>query len=106
MKEYVLILTTIDTKEAAEKIADGLLRNRYAACVQIVGPITSMYWWKDRIEKAIEWLCIAKTRRDMYKVVESAIRQNHKYETPEILAAPVLEGSESYLSWLDETLRK
>lgn len=106
MKEYVQIITTTDTKESAEKIANALVQNRLAACVQIIGPTTSVYWWEKKIEKATEWLCIVKTRRDLYKTVESTIRRNHTYEIPEILAVPVIEGSESYISWLDEELRK
>jgi len=106
MKEYIQIITTTDTKESAEKIANALVQNRLAACVQIIGPMTSVYWWEKKVEKATEWSCIVKTRKDLYKTVESTIRLNHTYEIPEILAVPVIEGSESYISWLDKELRK
>ncbi|MFQ6068653.1 MAG: divalent-cation tolerance protein CutA [Candidatus Bathyarchaeia archaeon] len=106
MKEYIQIITTTDTKESAEKIADMLVKNRLAACVQIIGPIASVYWWKGKIEKFAEWLCIIKTRRDLYKDIESSIRRKHTYEIPEILAVPVIEGNESYILWLSKELRK
>jgi len=106
MKEYIQITTITGSKENAEKIANELVQNRYAACVQIVGPITSVYWWKEIVEKAVEWLCIVKTRRDLYEAVESSIQRNHAYEVPEIMAIPFAEGYEGYISWLDGELRR
>jgi periplasmic divalent cation tolerance protein len=106
MTECIQIITTTGSKENAEKIANELVQNRYAACVQIVGPIASVYWWKEKVEKAVEWLCIVKTRRDFYEAVESSIRCNHNYEVPEILAVSVAEGYEGYISWLEGELRK
>ncbi len=105
MKKYIQIITTTNSKENAEKIANALVTNRLAACVQIISPVTSVYWWKEKVERTAEWLCIAKTRRDMYKAVEQSIRSNHTYEIPEILAIPVVEGSESYFSWLDKEIK-
>ncbi len=106
MMENVQITTSTDTKENAEKIANALVQKRLAACVQIIGPIESIFWWKKKVEKATEWLCIAKTRRDLYKAAESSILNNHTYEIPEILAVPVVEGNESYISWLNRELKK
>ncbi len=104
MKEYIQVITTTHTKESAEEIANTLVENRHAACVQIVGPITSIYWWKEKIERTTEWVCIAKTRRDLYSGVESTIHQIHPYEIPEILAVPIVEGSQNYFSWIDRIL--
>lgn len=106
MKKLVQIVTATDTEESAEKIANTLVKNRLAACVQIIGPIKSVYWWKGTIEKTSEWLCIAKTRQDLYTYVESLIKANHSYDVPEILAHQVLDGNQNYLSWLNEELRK
>lgn len=106
MTEFIQIITTTETEETAEKIADSLVRNRHAACVQVVGPITSTYSWKGSVEKATEWLCLIKTRRSQYENVESLIRRIHTYQIPEILAVPVIDGSEDYLSWVDEALQK
>jgi len=67
MEECVQIITTTDSKEAAEGIARELVENRLAACVQIVGPVRSVFWWDDKIEWATEWLCVAKTRGDLFR---------------------------------------
>jgi len=104
MEEYIQVTTTADTKETAEKIATVLVQKRLAACVQIVGPISSVYWWKGKVEKTNEWLCIVKTRKNLYEAVEASIKANHTYEVPEIIAVPIVEGSKGYISWLDEEL--
>lgn len=104
MTEYIQVLTTTSSKADAQAIADALVAQRLAACVQVIGPITSTYRWQGQVETAEEWLCIAKSRGDLYAVVEQAIRAVHPYEEPEILAVPVTAGSASYLRWLDDNL--
>ncbi len=74
--------------------------------MQIVGPITSTYWWKGSIETAEEWLCLIKTSQNLYADLEKAIKEMHPYETPEIIAIPILTGSSDYLQWLENELRK
>ncbi len=86
------------------KIAQAVLEKRLAACVQIVGPITSMYWCKDNIETAGEWLCTVKSKKKMYKELEWMIQQNHPYDVPEILATSVAAGDPGYLEWLDSEI--
>ncbi len=104
MPEYIQVVTTIERREDAERIARALVEERLAACVQVVGPIRSTYRWRGAIETAQEWQCWAKTRRDLYERIEAAIRRLHCYEVPEILAVPVLAGSAAYLGWLDGEL--
>ncbi len=104
MKSYIQITTTTETKEEAEKIAQYLVEQKLAACVQITGPIASTYRWKGKVETASEWLCLIKTREDFYSKVEAAIKKLHSYETPEIIAVPIIKGSSEYLSWLDDVL--
>ena len=106
MTEYVQIVTAAESEEAAEKITNSLLEKRLAACVQIVGPITSTYWWRGKIETAEEWLCLIKSKTGLYEEVERTINELHTYETPEILALPVVTGSRAYLDWLRETLQR
>ncbi len=104
MGDFIQVTTTTSSKDEAEKIARSLLGKRLAACVQVVGPIESHYWWKGKIEQSGEWLCIIKTLRGKYSAVESDIRANHSYEVPEIVACPIEGGSGPYLKWLrDET---
>lgn len=100
MTEIIQVMTTTSTREEAAKIAAALLENRLAACVQVAGPIESHYRWKGVLERSTEWLCLIKTRRENYAAVEEAIRTNHSYEVPEIIACPIDAGSEPYLAWL------
>ena len=104
MKSYIQITTTTETKEQAEKIAQYLVESKLAACVQINGPITSIYRWKGKVENAQEWLCLIKTQDDLYDKVEAAIKKLHPYETPEIIAVPIVKGSIEYLDWIDKNL--
>jgi periplasmic divalent cation tolerance protein len=66
MAAIIEVHTTIDSREAAQKIAEAIVSKRLAACVQVSGPITSTYWWQGKIEQAEEWLCTAKTRKELY----------------------------------------
>jgi periplasmic divalent cation tolerance protein len=102
MTDALQIVTTTANKADAERIAQGLVERRLAACVQIGGPIKSCYRWQGQIETAEEWVCTIKTRHSHYGQVEAAIRELHPYEMPEILATPIVAGSQAYLAWLDE----
>jgi periplasmic divalent cation tolerance protein len=102
----IIVLTTTATKEDAEKIVDFLLEKKLAGCVQIF-PVTSKYLWKGKIESSGEFLCLVKTKDELYQPVEQAIREVHPYQTPEIVAIPVTKASQSYLDWLDkETVKE
>ena len=103
--KYIQVVTTISGKRGAEKIAKSLIDKRLAACVQILGPIKSIYRWKGKIETAKEWVCVIKTRADLYKKVEAAIKKIHPYEVPEIIALPIIAGDKPYLRWIDAALR-
>jgi periplasmic divalent cation tolerance protein len=105
MKSYIQITTTTETKEDAQKIAQYLVETRLAACAQITGPITSIYHWKGKVESTQEWLCLIKTSEELFEKVETAIKKLHSYETPEIIAVPIVKGTKEYLSWLDDELR-
>jgi periplasmic divalent cation tolerance protein len=101
MTNFIQVLTTTDKQADAKKIAQELVELRLAACVQIVGPITSVYRWQGKMETAVEWQCLIKTRRDLYKNVEEAVRRLHSYQTPEIVAFDISVGSDNYLKWID-----
>lgn len=105
MTPFVQVVTTTATKQDAERIGTAVLERRLAACVQIAGPISSSYWWQGTLETAEEWWCVMKSRGDLFAELERAIRSVHPYEEPEILAIPVVEGSQGYLNWLDRELR-
>ena len=105
MTEHIQVVTTTGRKEDAEAIGRRLVEERLAACVQIAGPITSIYRWEGKIETSQEWQCWAKTRQECYRRIEETVAQLHPYDVPEILAIPILSGSGSYLSWLDEEVK-
>ena len=102
MEPAIQVVTTTEKRQDAERIAGLLVEKRLAACVQIVGPVLSIYRWKENIERAEEWQCLIKTRASLYNDVEAAIKVIHPYETPEIMAWPLLQGSHEYLAWLHE----
>ena len=102
VQQAIQIITTTSKRQEADKIAWALVERRLAACVQVLGPISSTYRWQGDIETAEEWLCIAKTVQPNFAAVEKVIREMHSYEVPEILAVPVIEGSQPYLEWLVE----
>ena len=104
MAKYIQVSTTTDKRADAEKIANTLVDNRLAGCVQIVGPVVSTYWWQGNMETTEEWLCLIKTRTDLYGQLERALKQIHPYETPEIVAVPIVAGSKEYLAWLTDEL--
>lgn len=100
MNSYIQVTTTTETREEAQKIARCLVEQKLAACAQISEPITSIYRWKGKVETTEEWLCVIKTQERLYQEVEKVIISLHSYETPEIIAVPIIKGSRDYLSWL------
>ena len=95
---------TTESLEDAEKIAKSLVKKRLAGCIQIVGPILSIYWWEDNVETGREWLCLIKSREDLYTKLEKAIKKIHPYKTPEIVVTPIVAGSKEYFNWLSNEL--
>lgn len=102
--DKIVVFSTCDSEEQAERIARALVEQRLAACVNIVPGARSIYRWKGQIEDAAEWLLIIKSRRDLMEQLRAAIGKIHSYEVPELLAVPVVDGSESYLAWVDREL--
>ena len=100
MSDVLQVVTTVGSQADAQAIARGLIEQRLAACVQVSGPITSVYRWEGNVETGEEWYCIAKTMRDLYPQVESAILDLHAYDQPEIIATAVVAGSQGYLDWV------
>jgi len=106
MEKYIQIITTTDRREEAENIAKRLVEKRLVSCAQILGPIKSIYWWKGNMEEAEEWMIFFKTKMELFKDVESSIKEIHSYEVPEIIAVPITGGSKDYFSWIEEETQK
>ncbi len=100
MTDKIVVLSTCGSEEEAARLARELVSTRAAVCVNIVAPVRSIYRWKGQIEEASEWLLIAKTSRDLFDRVRSALEAAHSYELPEVLALPIIAGSPNYLAWM------
>lgn len=100
---YCLILTTTDSQSTADQLASHLVKEKLAACVQVM-PITSFYTWQGDFNKDAEWLLLVKTKTSRYSDVEKALLTHHPYDTPEIIQIPITQGSQPYLGWIDETM--
>jgi periplasmic divalent cation tolerance protein len=103
MDHYIQIVTTASERADLERIGQALVEQCLAACVQIDGPIESIYRWHGAVETTAEWRCTIKTRRALYGDVERVIAALHPYETPEILAFEAVTASQAYLAWIDES---
>jgi periplasmic divalent cation tolerance protein len=99
---YLLVLTACQGSITAKKIANSLVEGGHAACVNMLPKVTSVFRWKGRIEQAEEYILLIKTTSDRYASVEAAIKAQHPYELPEIIAVPISKGYTKYLSWIDE----
>ena len=104
MTGYVTVLTTTADDAEAEAIAEALLADELAACVQIM-PIRSRYLWKGQVQREPEQLLLIKTRADLFEIVRARIRTLHSYETPEIVALPIAAGDADYLGWVGGVTR-
>lgn len=102
---FIQISTTVPKKSAAEKIARVLAAKKLSACTQIIGPVQSVFRWKEKIRKEKEWLCLIKTKKSLYKKVEQEIKKLHPYKLPEIIATLVVEGSKEYLNWVNKEVK-
>ncbi|KJY45110.1 cation tolerance protein CutA [Streptomyces sp. NRRL S-444] len=100
MPGVLTVLTTVDSAEAAAALARGAVQARLAACAQISGPVTSVYHWKDALETAQEWQVLFKTTTAAYPALKARLTADHPYDTPEIIATPVVRGGADYLAWV------
>jgi periplasmic divalent cation tolerance protein len=104
MTDFVQITTSTGTRLEAERIAAELVSRKLAGCVQISGPILSTYRWQGNIENSEEWICTIKTSSNHLPAIQAAIEAIHSYEVPELIATPIVGGSEKYLAWLRESV--
>ena len=96
----LLVLTNLPDRAAAEKLADALVGERVAACVNILAPCRSVYRWKDAVQHDEEHPVLIKTTEERYAALEAAIRTHHPYELPEVIALPIERGLPAYLQWI------
>ena len=102
--EHVAIFITVGSLDEADKIAQALVERMLAACVNIVPSITSVYRWQDGVQRDSEALLIVKSRRDVFEHLARCVKELHSYETPEIIALPIVAGDADYLHWLNSSV--
>lgn len=104
MTDKIVVLCTCASAEEAAKIARALVEKKMAACVNVMASIRSIYRWKDAIEDQQESLLVIKSSRALFNELRAEIEKLHSYEVPEVIAVPIVDGSEGYLEWLDREL--
>jgi periplasmic divalent cation tolerance protein len=106
MTDIIIILVTAGSEGEAEKIAQTLVEERLAACVNIISPIRSIYRWEGKTQDDREWLLVIKTEQTHFAEVEARVRSLHSYQVPEVIALPVVDGSERYLEWVKRATKE
>ncbi len=106
MTDKIVLMTTCESAAEADRIASALVESRLAACVNIVPGVSSVYRWKGSVDRAAEVLLLIKTSRPLLDQVRVEIERLHSYELPEAIALTIVDGSEAYLAWLDQSLVK
>lgn len=101
----VIIFITCANNKEAKQIATSLVKNRLAACVNIVDKIDSIFWWQGKIDRAKEVLLIIKSKKSKLVKIVKLVKSLHSYAVPEIIALPIIAGNKEYLEWIDESTR-
>ena len=102
---YIVLFITTGTTEEAQQISRMLLERRKAACVNIVPRVSSLFWWEDKLDSAQENLLIVKTKASLLNEIIRLVRDIHSYDTPEIIALPIVGGNQDYLKWIDKEVK-
>jgi len=102
---YIIIFVTAGNKKEAQKIATALIKQKLAACVNIVDKVDSLFFWEGKTQKAKESLLIIKSKKEKFDRIIKLIKSLHSYIVPEIIVLPIIAGDKPYLRWVDATLR-
>jgi periplasmic divalent cation tolerance protein len=105
MTDKRIVLSTAGSEDEARRIARHLVEHQFAACVNIVPQIESIYRWQGKVESSQEWLLLIKTTANKFPAVRDAIRELHSYELPECVAISIEDGSPDYLQWIAESVK-
>ena len=103
--DRIIVLITAGSEEEAHRIAESLVKGKKAACVNIVPRVDSLFWWEGKLDSARESLLLIKTKASLFPEIVELVKRTHSYEVPEIIALPIIGGSEDYLKWLDIACR-
>ena len=103
MTDVVIVFSTVPDEESGERLARALVDERLAACVNLHGPMVSVYRWMGQVEREAERQLVIKTTRDRVPALEARLKALHSYELPEFVVLPIEGGSQAYLDWVGET---
>lgn len=106
MSEFVVAYVTVGSSDEGDRLSHALVEERLAACVNRIGSVKSVYRWQGKVEESEEELLVIKTKEALFPRLKKRIQELHSYAVPEVIALPILHGSESYLVWLEEQLLK
>ncbi len=102
---FIIVFITCANKFQAKKIAQALIKAKLAACVNLVNPINSLFWWQGKVDSSKETLLIIKTKKNLFSRLEKLVKSLHTYDVPEIIALPIIKGSKKYLDWINDSTR-
>ena len=103
---YILVFMTASSKSEAKKIVRSLLEEKLIACANMIDSVSSVFWWQENIKEEKEVLVIMKSHQELFNKVSTRIREVHSYDTPEILALSIVDGSSHYLEWMNKVLNR
>jgi periplasmic divalent cation tolerance protein len=106
MTDKRLMLSTASSREEANTLASELVSRRLAACVNILGPVSSVYHWQGEVEHSVEFILLIKSTEAQLSPIQETIRELHSYQVPELLSFPIESGLECYLAWIGASVRK
>jgi periplasmic divalent cation tolerance protein len=104
VSSWCQVTTTLPDQAAADQLAMTVIRERLAACAQVLGPISSTYWWEGAVERSAEWYCHLKTTTSRLSMLKRRIRELHPYRVPELVAVSLVDGDPEYLKWIEESV--
>ena len=104
MSEFIVVFVTVGSPDEGDRLARALVEEQLAACVNRIKSVQSVYRWQGTVQQSEEELLIIKTKQELFERLKKRVQDLHGYSVPEIIALPILEGSESYLKWLGEQL--
>ncbi|MBU0709919.1 MAG: divalent-cation tolerance protein CutA [Candidatus Omnitrophica bacterium] len=102
---YVVIFITAANKKEAKLIARQLIKDKLAACVNVLDKVESLFWWQGKVDSAKEVLLIVKSKKEKLKKIIKTVKSLHSYQVPEVIALPIVGGFGPYLRWIDESVR-